>query len=238
MLYSQLVVLVWAPGFCLATAAPRAVLFDIVGTVVTDHRSLQLPSPSLLGHQSLAALLEDIGPEAMRQFEMGRLDESGLANSLSLADEDVSRASAVIRQHLHNSFTFIDDHPEVRRENAFGVQTLLRELSARCPSCEVHAFSNEGVWWRIVESKLRLSSLLSWSFVSCETGLLKPSPEAYQNVLSTLGLEHEPASATLIDSSHLSCRAARALGMDAIEFTDAAALRLELISRGFSELRV
>jgi HAD superfamily hydrolase (TIGR01509 family) len=65
---------------------------------------------------------------------------------------------------------------------------------------------------------------------SCDLRALKPSPEAFHAALARLG---QPAERVLfIDDTEANAAAARTLGMDAIHFTGADALRAALVERG------
>ena len=205
----------------------------------------------VFGCASLEELFAVKDEQAYLDFELGRCDERTLCETYFLPaerrrreqaglapDVDPDAAKAYLRAHLR----FVDDPPGARRENSFGMESLLREIRARCAGCEVHAFSNYGPWWTVVEETMRLSRFLQWSFVSCETGLRKPDRAAYAHALAVLGLEDEPGRAIFVDDSATNCAAAKAMGIDAIHFTGGARgvtdLRAALIARGFQELVV
>lgn len=67
--------------------------------------------------------------------------------------------------------------------------------------------------------------VLVWSY---QLGLAKPDPAIYQHVLGKLGTK--PAEALFIDDKLVNVEAARAVGMKALEFTNIAKLRSDLIS--------
>ncbi len=83
-----------------------------------------------------------------------------------------------------------------------------------------------------------VSCLGEWPFlekfdgvvVSGLEGLVKPDPRIYRVFCERYGLA--PDSCIFIDDSEPNVIAARKFGMDAIHFTDAAALRKDLLSRG------
>jgi putative hydrolase of the HAD superfamily len=68
---------------------------------------------------------------------------------------------------------------------------------------------------------------LVWSF---QLGMAKPDPAIYHAVLSKLGTD--PAETLFIDDKQVNIEAARSLGMCAIQFTDVAQLRQDLITTG------
>jgi putative hydrolase of the HAD superfamily len=69
--------------------------------------------------------------------------------------------------------------------------------------------------------------VLVWSF---QLRMAKPDPAIYHHVLSELGVA--PEEALFIDDKLVNIQAARALGMQAIQFTTVAKLREDLISAG------
>ena len=83
-----------------------------------------------------------------------------------------------------------------------------------------------------------VSCLGEWSFlekfdgvvVSGLEGLVKPDPRIYRVFCERYGLA--PDSCVFIDDSEANVISARKFGMDAIHFTDPAALRKELLGRG------
>ncbi len=64
---------------------------------------------------------------------------------------------------------------------------------------------------------------------SCEVGVSKPAPEIYQDCLAKLG--GRPSDALFLDDKEPNIRAAEALGLHAVLFTDAAAAASELDAR-------
>ena len=108
-----------------------------------------------------------------------------------------------------------------------GVEDILAELKAA--GLEMHALSNYPSWWQVIEEKLRLSRYLTWSFVSCMTGVRKPDPGAYLGAAEALG--RDPSDCLFIDDRTRNCEAARAVGMDAIRFRWSAQLRENLVER-------
>ena len=65
-----------------------------------------------------------------------------------------------------------------------------------------------------------------WSFVSCDTGLRKPDPRAWEHALETLGAA--PHEVLFVDDREGNVRAARELGIGALRFEGADHLRDEL----------
>ena len=69
--------------------------------------------------------------------------------------------------------------------------------------------------------------VLVWSF---QLGMAKPDPAIYRHTLKRLGTR--PEETLFIDDKRVNIEAARALGLQAIEFTTAEKLRQELIAAG------
>jgi putative hydrolase of the HAD superfamily len=64
---------------------------------------------------------------------------------------------------------------------------------------------------------------------SCEAGLCKPEPEIYRNCLSKLGIQ--PSEVLFIDDREPNIRAAEALGLHAVLFTDPAGAARQIEQR-------
>ena len=79
---------------------------------------------------------------------------------------------------------------------------------------------------------LPLLERIPWRFASFETGLMKPSPEAFQHVLSTVGVT--PSEAVFIDDLEANVDAARALGLHGVLATSPAAVRAGLARLGLA----
>ena len=89
----------------------------------------------------------------------------------------------------------VKTHPETGRKNlvigrhAYDIvgldagqsEQLLRELKFR--GHDLHLFTNYPDWYRFVEERTELSRYAPWTFVSCQHGVRKPDPEAFQAVL-------------------------------------------------------
>jgi 2-haloacid dehalogenase len=66
--------------------------------------------------------------------------------------------------------------------------------------------------------------------VSGEVGLAKPDPAIFRLLAQRFGVD--PADAVFVDDSPANVTAAREVGFDGIVFTDATALRRDLVARG------
>ena len=187
-------------------------LLDVMDTLVVDPFRVHIPAFFGL---TLAELLAQKHPTAWVEFEKGQLDEAAYAARM-FADGRFVDHEALAR-HVRAAYAFID-----------GVEELLSELHAA--GVEMHALSNYPVWYRMLEERLDLSRYLSWRFVSCNTGLRKPHPEAYLSAARSLG--RDPAEIVFVDDREQNCEGARSVGMTAVRFSSAVGLRSELSRQG------
>jgi 2-haloacid dehalogenase len=139
--------------------------------------------------------------------------------------------------------TLVAEHPE-RREliEAFhlrwpemlsgeipGTVDVLSEL--RAAGIRLVALSNWSA--EMFPVALERFDFLSWFegiVISGEVGVNKPDPRIFEHLVGRFGIE--PAESLFIDDSPANIDAARALGFRAIQFTDAAELRRELVRLG------
>ena len=186
-------------------------LFDVMDTVVWDPYRL-LPGFFGLGWGELAPLLSQ---DAWVAFERDLIDEDTYLRTFFADGRDYDRRGFV--QTIRGGYRWIE-----------GMQELLREL--RDVGAAMHALSNYPNWYRHIDDRLGLGELLPWTFVSCRTGHRKPAPAAYLGAAEALGVP--PARCLFVDDRRRNCEGARAVGMHALRFTDAATLRRELIESG------
>lgn len=184
----------------------------MMDTVVVDPVHKELPGFFGITTQELFTKRD---PTAWRSFEIDAISETECLNRLFATqrpfDHDAFRAC------VRDAYRYVD-----------GMRELLEELSAK--KVEMHALSNYSSWYRLIDDRLAVSRYMPWTFVSFVTGVRKPDPRAYTNVIDTLG---GPAEQYLfIDDREVNCQAARAVGMFAHRFTSAPELRRELAVHG------
>ncbi|AGT07238.1 HAD family hydrolase [Paracoccus aminophilus] len=126
--------------------------------------------------------------------------------------------------------SYIRNFDDTITEPVPGAWELLEELSAA--GHPLYAITNWGAdtWPAALARYPRLASVFRDIVVSGEVKLLKPEPEIYHLLLSRNGLE--AGDSLFIDDTLANVEGARAVGMDAIHFTDAPALARELGARG------
>lgn len=105
-----------------------------------------------------------------------------------------------------------------------GMPQLLQALHPHYP---LYALSNNNpLLWHGIQQVSPSIGLFAGVFLSQEIGLLKPDPRAFGYVLQQIGLAaHE---VVLVDDNPACVEQARVLGLHALHFRDAEALRQEL----------
>lgn len=195
----------------------RCILFDL-GGVVTRFRGVERVAKwagdAAVGERHWRRWLRS---EAVRAFELGRLSPEQFAVAfveelgLSFGPEEL----------LGELDGFISGPLE-------GATELLDELR---PLYLVACLSNTNRrhWPRIRDEK-RLGERFHRTFLSFETGLLKPDLEAFEGVCHELELA--PAEILFFDDARLNVEAARAYGLEACRVHGPADCRRELERRG------
>ena len=113
-----------------------------------------------------------------------------------------------------------------------GALSILKGLAAS-DKCRIGALNNEALETHEYRVKtFGLRDLFGFTFTSCYMGLRKPDPKIYTHTLGILGVTAERS--VFIDDRLENVAAAAALGMKAIRFTGADALRRDL--EGFGVL--
>jgi putative hydrolase of the HAD superfamily len=111
-----------------------------------------------------------------------------------------------------------------------GALCILKELAAS-DKCMLGALNNEALETHEYRVKtFGLRDLLKFTFTSCYMGLRKPDAKIYTHALGVLGVAAE--CSVFIDDRLENVAAAAAIGMKAIQFTGADALRRDLASFG------
>ena len=201
----------------------RIILFDVMDTLVIDPFFTGVHS--VLGCESMQDLFKAKRPETYESFEKGLITEDELWAKYFADDRAVDVAA--VRKH------FVDGYDYIK-----GMRSLLGEIK-RIEGVECFAFSNYGSLYKEIETKLELSRFLDWRFVSCEMGLRKPDPGAFEYVVKDLGVDLQRDVVCFVDDSKTNVEAGAAAGMRSILFEgDSAECRTALIAEGFWELRV
>ncbi len=122
------------------------------------------------------------------------------------------------------------DHFPASLSEVPGTADVVRDLhAAGVPLLGLTNWSDE-LYYPYAAGRFEVLSLLDHVVVSGEVKVAKPDPRAYRIVAEHAGQPLDRLA--FIDDSPRNIEAASALGMDAIRFTDAAALREDLRRRG------
>ena len=187
--------------------APRALLLDVMSTLVYDPYAVELPAFFSL---SMRELFSRVERTAWTRFERAEIDEQTFCD-IFLPDHPTPIDVPALRAMLHGAYRFLD-----------GIEPLLGDL--RASQIPMYALSNYPIWYEIIEDKLALSRYLSWQFFSWKTGVRKPDARAYTGAAHALALR--PDQCVFVDDREDNCRAAEGAGMRAVHFDgDAGTLR-------------
>ncbi len=188
------------------------VLWDVMGTLVHDPFFAEMPD--FFG-MTFDAMLEAKHPRAWVQFELGECSEKEFLSVFFADGRDFDHSGFV--STIRSSYRWLP-----------GLEELLAELHDA--GFTMHAFSNYPVWYRLIEERLTPSRFLDWRFVSCLTGLRKPDPAAYVQVLNELRVPAEQC--VFIDDRVSNCEAARQSGIHSVLFEGVGPLRASLRDAG------
>lgn len=199
------------PALELRGHAP-ALLLDVMGTLVRDPFFEDMPAFFGL---TLKELIAHKHPTAWVEFEHGEIDEAACMAKFfrDARPFDV----AAFKAHVARGYEWLP-----------GVEPLLQELAAG--GVEMHTLSNYPPWFQMIEERVGLSRYVSWTFVSCQTGVRKPDPEAYVGAARALG--RPVSSCVFVDDRKDNVEAAWAVGMPGLVFRSADELRADLAALG------
>lgn len=191
------------------------ILFDIGGVLLTngwDHRERAVIVDQF--HLDLAGF-ESHHSKAYEAWERGEISVDEYLDAVVFYEPRAFSHEEFFAAMCAQSKTLPD-----------GAIGILAELAAS-DKCMIGALNNEAREtneFRLVNFGLR--RYLKFAFTSCYMGIRKPDPSIYRHALGILG---KPAERTLfIDDRLENVAAAAAVGMKAIRFTGADALRHDL----------
>jgi polyisoprenoid-binding protein YceI len=168
-------------------------LLDVMGTLVRDPFPDDVAAFFGLSAPDLFAAKD---PGAWPAFERGELSEVELGERFFSDRRPCDVAG--LKAALSAGYALLP-----------GVEGLLAEVKAA--GVEAHALSNYPVWYELIETKLRLSRFLAWTFVSGDTGVRKPNPRAYLDPAERLG--RSPEECFFVDDRPKNVEAAAAAGL-------------------------
>jgi len=198
---------------------PAAVVFD-VGKVLFDWSPRFLYERLIDDDQALEAFLRDVVTlEWHFQHDAGR--------------PFAETSAELIAEHPHHEALIAAWGPRFNDsigEPIAGMHELVAELDAAgVPLFAITNFSGE-FWKPFRAREAALFDRFRDIVVSGDEKLMKPDAAIYRLALDRFGLE--PHDAVFIDDNRANVAGAEAVGMSAIHFTDAAALRRELAGLG------
>jgi len=198
-----------------------AILFDVGGVLLTDGWD----------HAERAAAVAQFGLDA-QAFEA---KHATVVAPWECGEIDLHQYLAAVvfyeprRFSQEKFFTFMLTQSKMLPDGALAI---LAELAASNP-CMVGALNNESRETNEYRfSQFGLRRYFKLAFSSCYLGLRKPEPAMYRRALDILGCP--PDRALFIDDREENVAGGLAVGMKAIRFTGADALRAELKSLGVS----
>lgn len=192
---------------------PTVILWDLMDTLVRDPFFTHMAPFFGLTFEEL---LEQKHPSAWGEFERGVITERELFERFFRDGRPID--GQAFKRHVEAAYAWIE-----------GMEALVAELASR--DVEMHLLSNYPPWYRLCDGRLGVSRYVKPSFVSCDTGLRKPSPEAYLGACRTLSVA--PEQCVFVDDREVNVAGARAVGMQSVRFRgDVPALRAELTAFG------
>ena len=197
----------------------QAVIFD-VGKVLYDWSPRFLYERLIGDDQALEAFLRDVvTPEWHFQHDAGRPFAETSAELIARFPEHEALIAVWGPSYIHSI-----------GEPIAGMRALVEELDAAgVPLFAITNFSGE-FWPPFRAREAALFDRFRDVVVSGDEKLVKPDAAIYRLALERFGLE--PHEAVFIDDNRDNVAGAEAVGMAAIHFTDAPALRRELAGLG------
>ena len=149
-------------------------------------------------------------------------------------DEAVASVCRRMPAHLHETVErFVREYRMVQPPNP-PMERLVEELSQN--GYDLYLMSNTSHRFRIFSRSVRSIQYMKGIWISCEHGLLKPEPAAYQDFFRTFSLR--PEECFFIDDMPANIEAAGNLGMDGcVYYGDVAELRHFLCTRALISVR-
>ena len=196
----------------------EAVVFDL-GGVLIDWDPRYLYRKLLRDETAVEEFLATVAtPEWNAEQDRGRPFADAVAE---LAARHPAKAAAIAAYH--------DRWPEMLGGDIPGTVALLAEL--RAAGVPVYALSNwSAETFPLARERFPFLAWFDGLMISGEERVAKPDRRIFELLLDRFGLT--PAATVFVDDADANVRAARAVGLDAVLFRDAAQLRRELAARG------
>jgi FMN hydrolase / 5-amino-6-(5-phospho-D-ribitylamino)uracil phosphatase len=193
--------------------AVSVILWDVMDTLVRDPFFTHMAPFLGLTFEELLARKH---PTAWGEFELGKISEAQLFERFFRDGTPIDGEG--FKRCVADAYAWIE-----------GVEPVLQELSRT--GVAMHALSNYPHWYQLIDERLGVSRYVELSFISCHTGVRKPSADAYTTACARLG--RSPAECLFIDDRASNCRAAEAVGLRSFHFEgNVSALRRALTDYG------
>jgi FMN phosphatase YigB (HAD superfamily) len=193
----------------------RCVIFDLAEVLIAGLPRVEEELGRIFAVRP-DAVLPGLRGETMLEYNRGRLtEEQYWARTLSANGwrGDLAAARAALRRNFHREVP--------------GSAEVLREVAGRHRAFLLSDHGRE--WIDYILGVHEFLGLFERRFFSFDLGSVKTEPATFEKVLAAIGA---PAGECLfIDDFPQNVETARSLGIDGIVFTDAAALRKELVAR-------
>jgi 2-haloacid dehalogenase len=198
--------------------ATDTVVFDL-GGVLIDWDPRYLYRKLLADEAAVEEFLATVcTPEWNAEQDRGRPFAEGVAE---LVERHPAHAAAIT--------AYRERWTEMLGGEVPGTVSVLAEL--RAAGVPLYALSNwSAETFRLTRGRFPFLEWLDGLVVSGEEGVTKPDRRIFELLIERFGLV--PAATVFVDDSPANVSAARDLGMDAVRFRDAGALRRDLAARG------
>jgi 2-haloacid dehalogenase len=198
--------------------ATEAVVFDL-GGVLIDWDPRYLYRKLLADEAAVEEFLATVcTPEWNAEQDRGRPFAEAVAE---LVERHPAHAAAIAAYHERWTEMLGGEIP--------GTVAVLAEL--RAAGVPLYALSNwSAETFRLTRGRFPFLKWFDGLVVSGEEGVTKPDRRIFELLIERFGLD--PAATVFVDDSAANVDAARDLGIDAIRFHDAGALRRDLAARG------
>ncbi|MFI4958721.1 MAG: HAD family hydrolase [Lysobacterales bacterium] len=199
-------------------AAPDTVIFDL-GGVLIDWNPRYLYRQLFDDEQAMERFLTEVCHSRWNeQQDAGRP-----------WDEAIHLLSAEFPEHTARIAAYRTRWDEMLRGPIHGSVAILHELRAR--GVRLYALTNwSNETFPLAFERYAFLHVFEGIVVSGAERMIKPDPAIFQVLLSRYGVH--PERAVFIDDAPRNVDAAAKLGMHALQFRDAVALRMELIALG------
>jgi 2-haloacid dehalogenase len=198
-------------------APTKAVVFDL-GGVLIDWDPRYLYRKLLADEEAVEEFLATVcTPEWNAELDGGRPFAEGVAE---LVERHPAHAAAITAYH--------ERWPEMLGGEVPGAVAVLADL--RAAGVPLYALTNwSAETYGITRGRFEFLDWFDGVVVSGEERVIKPDPRIFRLLADRFGLD--PEATLFVDDSEANVAAARALGFDAVRFTDPERLRRDLEAR-------